>query len=514
VSVVRNPIPEARPETQPEEDIMAALDERTRASIAEANSPSARRARWVVRRGLVVADVVALLLTFGILELGYQPNPSVTNHVSTVTEFALFMLMIPVWILMASLYGLYDQTRRRPDHGTMDDVVGVFHMIGAGLALLLIVGTAADIFHPNTGKVVTFWFLALTLVVVARACARAVCKRQAGYGENAIIVGTGEVGQLAAHKILQHPEYGINLLGFVDDAPLEMRPGLSHLRVLSRSEQVRHVVELLNVDRVIIAFTNERHDRTLALIRSLNDLDVQVDIVPRFFELVPSGPGVHAVEGLPLIALQHPRLSRSSRLLKRLMDVVGATLGLLLLSPLFAYVAIRIRRESHGPVFFRQTRIGTDGREFTMYKFRTMTADAERRKAEFAHLNVHRREGGDPRMFKIVHDPRVTPFGSFLRRYSLDELPQLVNVVRGDMSLVGPRPLIPEEAEYVADWARKRLGPKPGITGLWQVLGRSGIPFDEMTKLDYLYVTNWSLRGDVRILLQTIPAVFRRPRVD
>jgi exopolysaccharide biosynthesis polyprenyl glycosylphosphotransferase len=513
VSTVKEPIHETQPAPPPEEDIMAALDERTRASLAHSNSAAARRARWIARRALVVADVLALFLTFGILELAFQPNPSVVNHVSTATEFALFVLVLPVWILMASLYGLYAQSRR-PDHGTIDDVVGVFHMIGAGLALLLIVGTATDVFHPNTGKVVTFWFLGLTLVVLARVFARAICRRQVGYREKAIIVGTGEVGQLAAHKILQHPEYGIDLVGFVDDSPFELRSRLSHLRVLGRSEQVPRVVELLNVDRVIFAFTNDRHDRTLALIRSLNDLDVQIDIVPRFFELVPPGAGVHAVEGLPLIGLHPPRLSRSSRLLKRLMDVLGATLGLVLLAPFFAYVAIRIRRESAGPVFFSQTRVGADGREFTIYKFRTMIADADRRKAEVAHLNVHRLEGGDPRMFKILNDPRVTPFGSFLRRYSLDELPQLFNVIRADMSLVGPRPLIPEEAEHVADWARKRLGAKPGITGLWQVLGRSDIPFDEMTKLDYLYVTNWSLWGDVRILLQTIPAIFRRPRHD
>ena len=149
-----------------------------------------------------------------------------------------------------------------------------------------------------------------------------------------------------------------------------------------------------------------------------------------------------------------------------------------------------------------------------MYKFRTMTADADRRKAEFSHLNVHARDGGDPRMFKISNDPRVTRFGTFLRRYSLDELPQLINVVRGEMSLVGPRPLIPEEAEHVSDWARKRLALKPGMTGLWQVLGRSDIPFEEMTKLDYLYVTTWSFWGDLCLLFRTVPAIFRKPRTD
>jgi lipopolysaccharide/colanic/teichoic acid biosynthesis glycosyltransferase len=160
-------------------------------------------------------------------------------------------------------------------------------------------------------------------------------------------------------------------------------------------------------------------------------------------------------------------------------------------------------------VFFRQVRMGQRNRTFRIVKFRTMSADAEQRKAEVAHLNRHARNGGDPRMFKIPDDPRVTRVGRFLRRYSLDELPQLINVLKGEMSLVGPRPLILAEDQHVVDWARSRLDLKPGITGLWQALGNSAIPFEEMVRLDYLYVTSWSLGKDCRLLLRTIPAVVR-----
>jgi lipopolysaccharide/colanic/teichoic acid biosynthesis glycosyltransferase len=163
-------------------------------------------------------------------------------------------------------------------------------------------------------------------------------------------------------------------------------------------------------------------------------------------------------------------------------------------------------------VFFRQTRVGIGDRTFQMYKFRTMEVDADARKGEVAHLNMHAENGGDGRMFKVPDDPRTTEFGRFLRRYSLDELPQLLNVLKGDMSLVGPRPLILDEDRQVEDWARKRLFVKPGITGLWQVLGRSDIPFEEMTRLDYLYVINWSLGGDLSLMLKTIPAIFRARR--
>ena len=178
----------------------------------------------------------------------------------------------------------------------------------------------------------------------------------------------------------------------------------------------------------------------------------------------------------------------------------------MLLSPLFVLAALAIKLDSTGPVFFQQPRIGQAGREFSILKFRTMVRDAERLKKTVAHLNKH--ATGDPRMFKVPGDPRVTRVGRILRRTSIDELPQLWNVLRGEMSLVGPRPLIPAEAQHVSDWGEHRLDLKPGITGLWQVLGRSDIPFEEMVRLDYLYVTNWSLWHDVRLMCGTVPAMF------
>jgi lipopolysaccharide/colanic/teichoic acid biosynthesis glycosyltransferase len=236
---------------------------------------------------------------------------------------------------------------------------------------------------------------------------------------------------------------------------------------------------------------------------------VHVDVVPRLFELIGPGVDIHSVEGMPLVGLTPFRLSRSSQFVKRAADVTVALVALVVLAPLFALIALVIKLDSPGPVFFRQLRMGSGGETFRIFKFRTMTADADERKAELAHLNKHVRNGGDPRMFKIEGDPRVTRSGRVLRRYMLDELPQLVNVLGGKMSLVGPRPLILDEDRHVDGWARKRLDLKPGMTGLWQVLGRSDIPFDEMVKLDYVYVTSWSLWNDIRLLLRTIPLVAR-----
>jgi exopolysaccharide biosynthesis polyprenyl glycosylphosphotransferase len=217
---------------------------------------------------------------------------------------------------------------------------------------------------------------------------------------------------------------------------------------------------------------------------------------------------VHDLAGLPLISLNRPTLSRSSRLLKRALDLTVGVTALLLLSPFLLFAAWRIKATSPGPVFFRQERMGAGGRRFRIYKFRSMYADADERKPEVAHLNMHAH--GEPQMFKISDDPRITPFGRFLRRWSLDELPQLFNVLRGEMSLVGPRPLILDEDEHIRGRHRRRLNLTPGVTGLWQVLGRSEIPFSEMVSLDYLYVTNWSLWGDVKLLCRTVPVVLAR----
>jgi exopolysaccharide biosynthesis polyprenyl glycosylphosphotransferase len=243
------------------------------------------------------------------------------------------------------------------------------------------------------------------------------------------------------------------------------------------------------------------------VIRELQDCNVQVDIVPRLFEVLGTNAQFHTIEGVPLVGLATPRLSRSSRSLKRSFDLVGAVAGLVVLAPFLAITALCIKLDSRGPVFFRQVRMGAGEQPFRVFKFRTMVDDAEQLKGDVAHLNMHVND--DPRMFKVPNDPRVTRVGAFLRRTRIDELPQLLNVLNGEMSLVGPRPLILDEDQYVVSWARRRLKLKPGMTGLWQVLGASDIPFDEMTKLDYVYVTNWSLREDLRLILLTLPALAR-----
>jgi exopolysaccharide biosynthesis polyprenyl glycosylphosphotransferase len=488
---------------------IAPVLEEDAAGILERGSVVVRRRGWLVRRMLLLADILGLVVAFAIAETLVGPIGGVQGKVGGLGEILVFLGILPVWVVAAKVYGLYDHDEERTDHSTVDEVVAVFHLVTVAAWVFFIGAWLTELAYVDFPKLALFWATAIGAVSLARAGARAICRRRAAYLQNAVIVGAGDVGQLVSRKILQHPEYGINLVGFVDSSPRERRPGLEHVAVLGAPDRLAEIVRSSGIERVIFAFSNERHDVTLDLIRSLKDLDVQVDIVPRLFEIVGPSVGIHTVEGLPLVGLRPLRLARSSRALKRMLDLFGSVVGLLLLAPVFAVVALLIKLDSPGPVFFRQVRMGTGDRTFRIYKFRTMVADADDRKAAYAHLNKHAADGGDPRMFKIAGDPRITRIGEFLRRYSIDELPQLINVLKGEMSLVGPRPLILDEDEYVQTWARERLKLKPGMTGWWQVLGRTDIPFEEMTKLDYLYVTGWSLRNDLALILRTIPAIFR-----
>jgi exopolysaccharide biosynthesis polyprenyl glycosylphosphotransferase len=491
------------------DDLNSAVDERTIEIVERRRRTSVVKGRgWLVRRVLLGADLVGLLLSALLAEWAVDTHQG-RGVLSAPTEFIVFAASLPAWIVIAKLYGLYDHDEERTDHSTADDFPGVFHMVTVFVWLFWAGTHVSGLAHPSPSKLFIFWAAAVVLISTGRALARSLARRSAAYVQNAVIVGAGDVGQLIAKKLLGHPEYGIHLVGFVDARPKERRADLLHLALLGDTDRLAAIVRLFHIERVIIAFSNESHERTIDLIRSVKDLDVQVDLVPRFFEVVSPGIGIHTIEGVPLVSLPPLRLSRSSRFIKRCVDLTGSTVALVLLAPLFAAVALAIKLDSPGPVFFRQIRMGAANETFRIFKFRSMAADAESRKSQVAHLNKHLNAGGDPRMFKISGDPRVTRVGRWLRRFSLDELPQLFNVLLADMSLVGPRPLILDEDRHVQDWARRRLDLKPGITGLWQVTGRDDIPFAEMTRLDYLYVTSWTLWRDLQLMLRTVPCLLR-----
>ena len=482
---------------------MASVD-RTLEIVKQRRRAVGRRRGWLVRRMLLLADVVALLIAFAVTEFlfAYRSGegwPGIRN------DFLVFLLALPGWVVAAKLDRLYDHDEERTDHSTADDVSGVFHMMTAGTWLFVVWLWLSQLAQPNVPKLITFWALGVLLVIAGRASARSFCRRRIGYIQNTVIVGAGDVGQLVARKLLQHPEYGINLVGFVDAEPRELREDLAHVSMLGSPDRLPALVRLLDIERVIIAFSKEAHEQTVALSRSIADLNVQIDIVPRLFELVGPHADVHAIEGVPLVGLPAPRIARSSLLIKRSIDIVGATLLLIGASPLFALIAWRIRRDSPGPIFFRQRRLGLNMREFTVLKFRTMKVDT----SEEAHRDYIKtvmdakassQAGG---LYKLSRDDAVTDVGRWLRRTSLDELPQLINVLKGDMSLVGPRPCLSYELEGFAPHHLDRFLVPAGLTGLWQVTARAKSTFGEALDMDVVYARSWSLGLDLRLMFRT-----------
>jgi exopolysaccharide biosynthesis polyprenyl glycosylphosphotransferase len=459
---------------------------------------------------LLGADVLGLTASFFLAELLYYNH---RDHLDLGVATAIFFAALPAWVVAAKLYGLYDRDEERAAHSTADEIVTVFHLITVGVWLFFAAAWVVGLSRPSPAKLVTFWLFALIGVTLARSAARSLARRHPAYVQNALIVGAGDVGQLIGRKLLQHPEYGINLLGFVDSEPKERRRDLGDLPVLGAPEEIAELVGRGEVDRVIVAFAKGGHEEMLELVRATRDDEVQIDVVPRLFEAVGANVGVHTIEGFPLLLLPAARMPRSSRFLKRCLDVVGASMVVAVTAPLMAVVAWLIRRDSPGPVFFRQTRVGMYQRKFTLLKFRTMYDGTD----EAPHRDYIRQImspdalPGSNNLYKLERAEAVTRVGRWLRRTSLDELPQLFNVLRGDMSLVGPRPAIPYEVELFEHHHFERFLVPAGLTGLWQVEARAHSTFREALDLDVAYARGWSLGLDLRLLLRT-PLLMLRKR--
>jgi exopolysaccharide biosynthesis polyprenyl glycosylphosphotransferase len=318
-----------------------------------------------------------------------------------------------------------------------------------------------------------------------------------------LIVGAGQTGRLLESKIAAHPDYNLQVVGFLDDDTTVLHAD----DVLGASADLTRVIDEHEIDWVVLAGADSagHYDETLEMVRRVRRPDVHLSIIPTYFELFASNATLEDLQGIPVVSLPPMRLSRSSRVLKRSFDLMASLLGLLAISPILVAAAIAIKLDSRGPVFFRQVRNGRNGEPFKIIKFRSMVDGAEAQRFDLAHLNEM-----DGPLFKVEADPRITRVGAFLRKWRIDELPQLLNVVRGEMSLVGPRPFVVHEADKITGWAGRRLESLPGMTGVWQVLGGNDLSFEEMVKLDYVYTTNWSLWWDIKILFQTLPVVIGR----
>jgi exopolysaccharide biosynthesis polyprenyl glycosylphosphotransferase len=486
------------------EDPVAAMDVHTQGLLTRRRT---ERRAWLVPRSLMIADLLGLCTTYLLVTLLWGGQSAFGSS----RELLVFVLTLPCWVVVAKLHGLYQRDYERAYHSTTDDVLGLFSVVAIGLWLLLL-GSYLIGRTPGLDALLVFWILAACILPISRRIARDACKRTRAYEQNTVIVGAGEVGQLIARKLVRHPEYGLNLVGFIDRNPKARRADLpENLTVLGPPERLAYIIECLDVERVVIAFSNETESELLVTTCQLQDLPVQIDLVPHLLELVGPRVTVDWVEGMPLLGIPSTHPTRAARTIKRAMDVVGAAVGLILLAPLFAYIAVRIRLDSQGSTLFRQTRLGEGMKEFTMLKFRTTQPDVD----DALHPCIEQTmspeaiSGGDG-LYKPDRGQRVTKFGRWLRRTSLDELPQLLNVLRGEMSLVGPRPCMPYEVEHMAPHQLRRFSMPQGLTGQCQVTARANSTYGEALDMDAAYVRGWSLGLDLRLLLRTPLQVLRQ----
>ncbi len=456
--------------------------------------------------------MAGLSVAFMAAALTFRSRATGTDALGLRSELLLVFATLPCWLLLAKLHGLYDRDEEHAAHGTVDDLLGIVKVVTIVSWFVLLGSWVSGAARPYPPKLFAFWAFAILLVVGSRAAARAICRHLPAYVQNTVLVGAGDVGALLVQKFRDRPEYGVRVVGFVDDEGSDERLG-DHVPYLGSTERLPDLVRRLEVERVVVGFPSLPRSRVVALVRELRGLDVQVDVVPRLFELVSPNADINTVQGLPLIGLPALRADRAALAVKRAVDVGGAALGLVLLAPVFGWIALRIRLDSPGPVFYRHQRIGVEGRPFRLLKFRTMYVEdsigdeygGEAARREFLRvLEDPERRREFERSQKLVDDPRVTRFGAFLRRLSLDELPQLVNVLRGDMSIVGPRPVTEAELVRYGGDVASLLVFRPGITGYWQVNGRSQTDWDDRVRLDLAYAHGWSLKLDFLILGKTV----------
>lgn len=457
------------------------------AAIGEARSPATVRHREALGRWtLAVADGAAAAIAFGVVMVAFGGG-----------DLGLATLaLLPIVLVVSKLSGLYDRDDLVLHKTTLDEAPELFQL---ATLYALLAGVLSGAFGDGglaVGQIVGLWIALFVALVACRWTARTAVRSIAA-PERCLFIGAVKAAE-HFHETLKHGRRTkAEVVGVV---PLSGQ-------AISSSSDLRALVESHDVHRVIIAPRSADSEVVLDTVRMAKAAGVRVSILPRIFEVVGSSVRFDQINGLTMLGVRRFGLTRSSELVKRTFDLVGASVLLVLTAPFLAVAALAIKLDSPGPVFFRQTRVGRDGKRFEIIKFRTMVRDAEARKDELRALNET--DG----LFKIARDPRITRVGRLLRKTSLDELPQLINVVRGEMSLVGPRPLVVDEDEQIRGWNRRRLHLTPGMTGHWQVLGSGRIPLQEMVKIDHLYLANWSLWLDLKILVRTVAHVLGRQGV-
>src|SRR5574341_107899 len=505
----------------------------TTASIAEAVRVPARAPRWVVplvKFTLAISDLAFVTLSFGgaFYLRHHEPlfSPNGKGIFDWSSAFAPYAVLLPfVIVIRLLLLRYYDLYRVRGEFSFVEDVGRVFKATAIGSLLIVAAafmyrsGLAYRTFSYSRAMFVIDFLLAFAGLALLRTGVRAAQIAIRRRGVNLIptlIVGRGPAAALCIQEMRARPELGYRVIGLVENGHVSSAvDSFEGVPVIGDLQSLPRAIRESAANEVIISDPNVPGEVLFdVMIQTGRRRGVEFRIAPTLLNCLPSKTEIDQVGSLPMVTLFRSPLSGVARFLKRASALAIAALALILLAPLWLLIALLIKLDSRGPVFYKQERVGMDGRVFLFYKFRTMhagTDDARHREFQRKYIKGEPESnlGDEVRpAYKLRGDERVTRLGKLLRKTSLDELPQLFNVLRGDMSVVGPRPPIPYEVESYELWHRKRLDMKPGITGLWQVSGRNRLPFDEMVRMDLYYIENWSLLLDLKILLQTLPVMW------
>lgn len=422
------------------------------------------------------------------------------NYVA-YTEYIPISLLLSLFLLLIyRIEGIYNYVRGR---SWLEELYSLLTATFTGIVILVFI---FFFFRPQFYSRLIYLYAGILIVILltfSRVVTRMVLGhlRKRGIGvDRALIVGAGEIGRAIMRNVLAQPDLGYRIEGFVDDDPAKAVIG--NFQLLGGTDQLPRILRQHRIDEVLITLPWHARDKIVRIMVDAELAGARVKIVPDLFQLSLSKIAVDAVGGIPLIGVKDAAISGGALSIKRVMDVLLSIIIFILLLIPMGIIALLIKSTSKGPVIFKQQRVGRGGKLFTAYKFRTMRVGADVELESLQHLN----EASGP-LFKIRNDPRMTRIGKWLRRTSFDEFPQVLNVLRGDMSLVGPRPPLPNEVAQYEEWHKRRLDVAPGVTGLWQVSGRSELTFDEMVMLDLYYIENWSPWLDLWILIKTIPAL-------
>jgi exopolysaccharide biosynthesis polyprenyl glycosylphosphotransferase len=477
---------------------LVGLGSRRRATplqITEARGPAASMRRDALfRRTLLIADTAAIVGAFVLTVV-------LSSRSLQLTWAGI--LGVPILLIGAKMLGLYDRDETLLRKTTLDEAPKLFQAATLCALVAWLLGGLIVSGELDRHEALFLWLTLAILLMCARTIARAIALRIAPV-ERCLFIGDQTSANAIRSKLTEHGGVRAKMVAHLnlDKAAPWSTDNFSQ----SRLSEVRDLARTLDVHRAIVAPRSADAGEMLDLVRTLKAVGVRVSVLPRLLEVVGSSVEFDDLHGVTVMGVRRFDLTRSSSAMKRGFDLIGASIGLLAISPLLIAVAIAIKLDSpSGPVFFRQLRVGRHGKRFRMFKFRTMVPDADAMKDSLRDRN-EAQEG----LFKIADDPRITRVGRILRRSALDELPQLLNIITGEMSLVGPRPLVVEEDERIEGWHRRRLELMPGMTGPWQILGPARVPLREMMAIDYLYVANWSLWTDIKIMLRTVPHVIGR----